>query len=80
MRQPFMGNNDLGMTPQPALDTSIFPVPEYDVTLSISRTDPSPIWREAYLTSISCDAVAGKTLFAILSEIIRRINENLIVE
>jgi hypothetical protein len=75
-----MSNNYLRMTTQPALDMAIFPVPEYDVAFSISRTDPSPIRREADLTSISRDTVSGKALFAILSEVIRRINEDLIIE
>lgn len=75
-----MGNNYLGMATQPALDVPIFPVPEYDVSLGISRTDPSPIRREANLTSVPCDTVSGKALFAILPEIIRRINEDLIIK
>jgi len=78
--QPFVRDDNLVMALQLALDPACLPVPEHHVSFAISATYPFPIWGEAYLTGVSRDGVARKPLLAILSEVVRVIKQNLIVQ
>lgn len=68
------------MSPQPLDDFSTLPVPEDDVSLTISTGDVSTIWRESNLTSVSGNSVASEALLSVLTESVGRVDENLVVE
>jgi hypothetical protein len=80
MLQPFMGYNYFGMTPELALDTTSFPIPENHVTLCVSARDPLSVRGETDLASVSCNGMAGEPLFPVLSEIISVVEQDLIIQ
>lgn len=75
-----MRNDNFTVRLQPTLDFSILPIPENDIAISISRADPFSIRRESHLTCITGYSVTSKTFFAVLPEVVRGINEDLIVQ
>jgi len=80
MLQPFMGDNHLGMTPELALDTTCFPIPENHVALCVSARDPLSIRGETDLASVSRNGMASKPLFPVLSEIVGVVEQDLIIQ
>jgi hypothetical protein len=80
MLQPFMGYNHFGMASELALDTTCFPIPENHVALCISARDPLSIRGETDLASVSCNGVASKPLFPVLSEIVGVVEQDLIIQ
>jgi len=75
-----MRYHDLGMCLEPRLYSPSLPLPEDHVPFSITATDPFPIWREADLAGVPCDGVAGKPLIPRLTEIVRAVDEDLVVQ
>lgn len=75
-----MSYNNFGVSPETRLDPSGLPVPENNIPVSVSTTYPLSVRREAYLASVSCHRVAGESLLAVLPEIVRTVDKNLIVE
>lgn len=70
MRKPFMRNNHLRMSLQPRLYPPRLPIPENNIPLSITATNPFSIRGKSYLTCVSCDGMTGETLFTILTEVV----------
>lgn len=80
MLQPLMGNNDLVVRLQLALNPTCLPIPEHYVPFRIAAAYPLPIRREADLTRISCYGVARKSLLTVLAEGVGVVEENLVIE
>ena len=79
MRKPFMSNDNLLVTLQTRLDVSGLPIPEHNVARPITAADPFTIGREANLASIPSNLMIRKPLLPVLAEIIRAVDENLVV-
>lgn len=75
-----MRNYDLRMCLEPRLYSPRFPFPENNVTLSIAAANPFPVWRESDLTRVSRDGVPGEPLVPRLTEIVRAVDEDLIIQ
>jgi len=75
-----MRNYDLRMCLESRLYSARFPLPENHVTLSIAAANPFPIWRKSDLTRISGDGVPGEPLVPRLTEIVRTVDEDLIIQ
>lgn len=80
MRKPLMRNNYLRMSLQSRLYPARLPIPENNISLSITATNPFAIRGKSYLTCVSCDGMTGETLFAVLTEVVGAVDEDLIVE
>jgi hypothetical protein len=65
---------------QTRLDATSLPIPEDNIAFTISTADPLSIGGKSNLTCITSDGVSSEPLFAILSEIIRAVNQDLIVQ
>ena len=65
---------------QTRLDATSLPIPEDNVAFTISTADPLSIRGKSNLTCITSDGVSSEPLFAILPEIIRAVNQDLIVQ
>lgn len=65
---------------QPGLDAAGLPLPEDDVPLAIAAADPLAVGREAYLAGVARDGVPGETLVSRLSEVVRAVHQNLVVQ
>jgi hypothetical protein len=65
---------------QTRLYPASLPVPEYDVPSAVAATDPFSIRRKPDLASITGNRMPCKCLFPILSEIVRTVYQNLVVE
>ena len=74
-----MGNDDFGMTPKLALDPTRLPIPEDHVTFCISARDPLAIRRKANLAGIPSHGMASKSLLPVLPEIVRIVEQDLVV-
>jgi hypothetical protein len=68
------------MSPESRLDAARFPVPENNITVPVTATDPFSVWREADLACIPCDRVSREPLVSGLSEVIGAIYQYLIIE
>jgi hypothetical protein len=80
MRQPLVRNNDLAMAPQSALDPPALPIPKYHVPFSVSGRHPPSIGREPDLAGVPGCGVSGEALFAVLTEVVGGVDEDLVVE
>ena len=72
--------HDLRMCLEPRLYSPSLPLPEDHVTLPVTAADPLSVWREADLASVPSDGVAGEPLIPGLTEIVRTVDENLVVQ
>lgn len=75
-----MGDDYLRMRLQPRLNPPALPVPEYDVALPIATADPLAVRRKPDLAGITGDGMTSKPFFPVLPEVVRTVNEDLIVE
>lgn len=75
-----MRDDYLRMCLQPRLNPPALPVPEYDVALPIATADPLPVRRKPDLAGIAGDGVSSKPFLPVLPEVVRTVNEDLIVE
>ena len=65
---------------EPRLYSPSLPLPENHVALPVTTTDPLPVWRKADLACVSGDGVASKPLISRLTEIVRAVDKDLVVE
>ena len=65
---------------QTRLDPTSLPIPEDNVAFTVPAADPLSIGGKSNLTRITSDGVSSEPLFAILPEIIRAVNQDLIVQ
>jgi hypothetical protein len=65
---------------QTRLNATSLPVPENNVAFTVSTADPLSIGGKSNLTCITSDGVSSESLFAILPEVIRAVNQDLIVK
>lgn len=79
MREPLMRNDHLPVCPETRLDLSNLPLPEDHVALAVSPADSLSLGREVHLARVPCDRVAGETLVADLAEVVRAVNQDLVV-
>lgn len=80
MWQPLMCDDDLLMSFQSRFYPACLPVPEDQVARAVTTTDPLSVGRESDLTCVSRNSMSCKTLLTVLSEVIRAIDEDLVVE
>lgn len=80
MRQPLMRDNHLLMCPNAFEQPSTLPIPKHQISISISGRDEFPIGTEVHLTRVSCHAVTFEYLFAVLTERVRGVDDDLVVE
>lgn len=80
MGQPLVCDDNLGVGAEPGLYTTCLPLPEYNVALAVSAAYPLAIGREPNLASVSGDGVSSKSLVSRLTEVVRAVNQDLIVE
>ena len=78
--KPLVRDNNLIVRFQSRFDSSSLPIPIYNVACSITTAYPLAIRRKPDLTSKPCDGMAREPLFAVLSEGVRAINQNLIIK
>lgn len=80
MRQPFVRDDHLGVRPDARLDAARLPLPEDDVALSVAAADPLAVGREADLAGVARDRVPREALVPRLPEVVRAVDEDLVVE
>jgi hypothetical protein len=56
------------------LDASRLPVPENNVTFTVSAADPFPVRREPNLASVTCNGVTCEAFLAVLPEVLSAVN------
>lgn len=75
-----MCNHNLRMCLEPRLYPPSLPLPENHVTLPIPAANPFPVGREADLAGVPGDGMAGEPFVPRLAEIIRAVDEDLVVQ
>lgn len=65
---------------QPRLNPPALPVPEYDVAFPIATADPLAIRRKPDLAGITGNGMSSKPFLPVLTEVIRAVDEDLIIE
>lgn len=80
MRQPHMVNHHLLVRIQPLQNLAALPIPENNVALSVTGREESAVRGEPDGARVTGDGVACKALFAVLSEAVGRVDEDLVVE
>ena len=80
MRKPYVCNDHLGVRLQPRLDAARLPVPKYDIAGCVATADPLAIRGETDFTCITCNLVIGKPFFTVLTEIVRAVDQDLIIK
>lgn len=75
-----MSNHHLRVRLEPRLYPSSLPLPENHVALPVTATNPLPVRREADLTGVPGDGVASEPLVPSLTEIVRAVDEDLVVQ
>lgn len=75
-----MVNHNLLVRMQPFQNLAALPVPKDKVTLSVTRRNESSIWGKPDRTGVSGNSMTGEPFLAVLSEVVCRIDEDLIVE
>lgn len=71
--------HDLGMCLEPRLYPPGLPLPEYYVALPVAAANPLSVWGEADLAGVPSDGVAGEPLIPCLTEVIRTVDQDLVV-
>lgn len=80
MRKPFVSNDDFRVSLQPGLDSPCLPVPENDISFSVSATNPFSIWGESHLTRVSGYRMTGKSFLTILAKVVGAVDKDLVIE
>ena len=75
-----MRDDHLRMRAEARLDSARLPLPEDDVPFAVAAADPLAIWGEPDLTGVSGDGVTSETLVPRLTEVVRTIYENLVIQ
>lgn len=75
-----MINHHLLMRIQPLQNLAALPVPEDDVSLAVARGEEPAVRGEANGASVAGDGVPGKAFFAVLAEVVGRVDEDLVVK
>ena len=75
-----MCDHDLRMCLEPRLYSPSLPLPEDHVALSVTAADPLPVWRETDLAGVPGDGVTSKSFISRLAEIVRTVDEDLVVQ
>jgi hypothetical protein len=75
-----MSDHNFGVSLQPRLDSSSLPIPEHNVSFAISTAYPFTVRRKSNLARVTSDRVSSESLLAVLTEIVRTVDQNLIVK
>jgi len=75
-----MCNHDLRMRLESRLYSPGLPLPENHVAFPVTAANPFPIWRKADLTGVPGDGMASEPLIPCLTEIVRTVDEDLVVQ
>ena len=62
------------------LDASRLPIPENNITFTVSAADPFPVRGEANLASVTCNGVTCEAFLTILPEVVSAVYQNLVVK
>jgi hypothetical protein len=65
---------------EPRLYSPSLPLPENHVALPVTATNPLPVWRKADLAGVPGDGVASEPLIPRLTEIVRAVDKDLVVQ
>lgn len=80
MRQPHMINDYLLVRTQPLQNFTILPIPENNVPFPITGRDESSIGREPDSACVSGNSMTSEAFLAVLTESVRRVHEDLVIE
>jgi len=75
-----MRNHYLRMRLEPRLYSPSLPLPENHVALPVTAANPFPVWREANLAGVPGDGMASEPLVPCLTEIVRTVDKDLVVQ
>lgn len=80
MWQPFVCDNDFGMSFESRLDSTSLPVPVNYISFTITTAYPFTVRGKSDLACVSSDRMTSKSFLAVLTEVIGTVYENLIIK